>query len=69
MSEWQPIETAPDDGTEILVTVRYNIGADEYASSTWVDSIMPDGSWFIYPERIDLPFPPSHWMPLPDPPK
>jgi len=62
---WQPIETAPKDGTEIL-------GSDGVART----SIQWDGEFLdrwelawpgAYAE--DVSFYPTHWMPLPDPPK
>lgn len=65
-SQWQPIETAPKDGTRILV---YRKGAKRYPLVS-VDSF----------ESVKWPWPPcwyhspsdeqpTHWMPLPEPPK
>ena len=59
MTEWQPIETAPNDGTEILTidgkycSVRY-WGMGEDGDDAWQPRIR--GSF------------PTHWMPLPEPP-
>lgn len=75
-SEWQPIETAPRDGTAILVygqgllreldgncaVVRWD--GLEHSSIKW---------WQIHEGKhgpYDLRGPsPTHWQPLPDPPK
>ncbi len=69
---WQPIETAPMDGTEVilfyphmsgrtshgLVTAGYfHIAEDDYASHWYADLVNGGAS------------PPSHWMPLPNPPQ
>ncbi len=67
MSEWQPIETAPKDGTEILVCITYNLPDDEWETVQWVDG-WRSGKWFRYHDKIYIPFPPTHWMPLPPPP-
>ena len=69
MTEWQPIETAPRDGTCILLgcfTVEnpnYQVTAfwnpDFFLGSPW-DS--PDGTAWAADYF-------THWMPLPEPPK
>jgi hypothetical protein len=58
---WQPIETAPRDGTEILGAFQVT---GPYASGKWTMTvyIFAAGRW-----RGDA-FQPSHWMPLPEPP-
>lgn len=80
MSEWQPIETAPRDGTEFLaydpVVNKYDVC---YAS---------DNRWYGPRDDDDLPYfihqvdgdygscddyfngdRATHWMPLPEPPE
>lgn len=59
--QWQPIETAPKDGTPVLA---WDEGA--VCIVTWVsgDSIDPDG-WYDV-RRLDPA--PTHWQPLPAPP-
>lgn len=73
MSEWQPIATAPKDGTWLLLFEQHSfIGArighwaneipgDEYdpkpIPAHWED----DGEGFTIQ--------PTHWMPLPSPPE
>jgi len=62
--EWQPIETAPKDGTRIIV-------ANDVYGSVWCDV-----AWrkmIRVPDRWEsligaVPFRPTHWMPKPDAP-
>lgn len=56
--KWQPISTAPKDGTSILV-----FEADEgtVRVSRWRDDTIPTG--WAGGEHA-----PSHWLPLPQPP-
>lgn len=68
MADWQDISTAPLDGTDILVCVTHNLSADEWETIQWVDWRVPGLVWPIYADRVDIPFPPTHWMPLPSPP-
>lgn len=70
MTEWMDISTAPKDGTEILVYEKYEtrFGSNEY------DYYIQIAYWGNYGWRIDAFTPPSgsdptHWMPLPEPPK
>jgi hypothetical protein len=56
--DWQPIETAPRDGTEILVWG----GGHDVASVWWQDG--DEDVWF----NGDVIVHPTHWMPLPKPP-
>lgn len=72
---WQPIETAPRDGEEVLVYFGPSVGV---CSARWVS---PDGcdewkSWCVDDGKFD-PHPvrgyrepyPTHWMPLPAAPR
>ena len=69
MSEWQPIETAPKDGTPILVAENSRdypfiaywgyVGRFTSSEKMWIGhdfGAMPEGSV-------------NHWMPLPEPPE
>lgn len=68
MSEWQPIETAPKDGTAVRVTHEIAPGYEcdgRYSDGKWNCS-----NWFIFEfqGRPYITSIPSHWMPLPSPP-
>jgi hypothetical protein len=57
--EWQPIDTAPKDGTEVLLTDgKYK------RTGYWARRV---GVWSI--DAIVALEPPTHWMPLPEPPE
>lgn len=62
MTEWRPIETAPDGGAILLFDEEWEatlgsirIGSN-YGGGEFVVDACPD-------------FNPTHWMPLPEPPK
>lgn len=59
---WQPIETAPKDGTEILV---YCISMDGTCGCEVARFCDERNGWFIGVCRLS----PTHWMPLPAAPK
>lgn len=65
--EWQPIETAPTDGTVILVgTHDWFAASKHYSEGRWWTWHPP-----LFGERPSLNFraePPTHWMLLPNPP-
>lgn len=66
MDKWQPIETAPKDGTEILGWVygeRWAVCKYHKNSMFKVEGFATYG-WDDGYEWAD----PTHWMPLPDPP-
>jgi hypothetical protein len=65
MDDWKPIETAPKDGTRVLgfagsgskaIAIVSWWNATNFAAGVWVN------------DRDQL-FGPTHWMPLPAPPK
>lgn len=61
MTEWQPISTAPKDGTTIIIWDKdHGCMIVEWMYGEWHCS--HDGEDMYGPE-------PTHWMPLPAPPK
>ena len=69
MSEmkWQPIETAPRDGTKFLVLGGPYLG---YVIPVVVDAVFDEGAWWPnQSDWMDGPLEPTHWMPLPPPPE
>jgi hypothetical protein len=70
MSEWQPIETAPKDGTRILLGYYYfqDEGGGSQLVAFWHQTHrMWCSTYQLFVD--DSPFAPTHWMPLPPPPK
>jgi hypothetical protein len=62
--EWQPIETAPKDGSNVLVI---EAGNSVPVVAYWDNDM--DGGWWGYWQTEQLnPHKPTHWMPLPAPP-
>lgn len=64
MTIWAPISTAPEDGTGILVYDQSN----EWQCEAWFDR---SEGCFVFPDwaRVHRSIDPTHWMPLPEPPK
>jgi len=65
---WQPIETAPKDGTNVLLLNDKG----NMAAGLWLDGVLGSG-WFLRGgNKPDYFFNnhrgPTHWMPLPPPP-
>ena len=65
MMEWQPIETAPMRGTEILLWAP-KFDGPYYGRYEGKD-------WWVPDDPLNKPWtqlitPPTHWMPLPEPP-
>ena len=79
MSEWQPIETAPKDGTWVLVysaeAIRDEDGGRKIAVAQYTDDLNGrkgvwhwqfawyDGGYYGWVDNV------THWMPLPEAPK
>lgn len=65
MGQWQPIETAPRDGTPVLL---WCTGDGGYTTGPVI------GLWDAEKMHFSLclfhkPLPVSHWQPLPEPPQ
>lgn len=60
---WQPIETAPRDGTDVLF---FDPNTEEGGSVML--GRYEDGEWFDH-SRDSFNRTPTHWMPLPPPPE
>lgn len=65
--EWQPIETAPRDGSGMLFFAKVNGRAFVFTGG--YDSHWSGQCWVADNRRVPSDFHPTHWMPLPDPPK
>ncbi|HEY6020195.1 MAG TPA: DUF551 domain-containing protein [Candidatus Paceibacterota bacterium] len=69
MNSWQPIETAPKDGTHILLANKAGVSEGGWLTDIdyggeWEGQIGMAGWW-----RIDCTdYPNTHWMPLPEAP-
>ena len=74
MSEWQPIETAPKDGTKILVWTHHDVcEISEWFQATGYK--YKEVGRGLYAKSIVVANEgwssntPTHWQPLPDPPE
>ena len=70
---WQPIETAPKNGSHILAYWPDVFGvANATQSETWFGpkgSTLDDSVWQTAYEWGGHGSDPTHWMPLPEPPE
>ena len=62
MSDWQPIETAPRDGTSVLLIRAKAMDGGRLGHRIGI------GSWKQGQWKGDCTRAPTHWMPLPEPP-
>jgi hypothetical protein len=77
---WRPIESAPRDGTEVLVWCRDEAliplvmaySSREYFEKEYGDPDYMEAGWYTsysYPEGFaEVTHNPTHWQPLPTPP-
>lgn len=65
MSEWQPIETAPQDGTRILLCddrcKPFPTLLGRWCHGAWWSDATNSGASIVWSDA-------THWMPLPAPP-
>jgi Protein of unknown function (DUF551) len=73
---WQPIDTAPKDGSRVLLWVPDEAGSSyttQIGTWTFYSATSDDFLW-VYDGHSDglrrycMAHPPTHWMPLPEPP-
>lgn len=69
-AEWQPIETAPKDGTEIILCDSLSYAGywendpNYWQEIGWQEADSRQGHFISrHPQS------PTHWMPLPEPPE
>jgi len=72
-NKWQPIETAPKDGTPVLLAIPWHgegrgylrfIGRWDWNCNRWEKG---ESNRTYFTERMQAAF--THWMPLPKPPE
>lgn len=69
---WQPIDTAPKDGMQILMycipnevpSLKHHVASGYWRST---DGFLKPGTW-RFNHAVGPSFMPTHWMPLPEPP-
>lgn len=71
-SSWRSIETAPKDGTAILIGNERGAWIAKY-EPVYPSGYRPENPWFSLMLNHDhmrkgKPYAPTHWMPLPAPP-
>ncbi len=69
-SKWQPIETAPKDGTRLILWGREDgVGEPRVWLGSWSTGCWYAPSWVAYEHRSETEYlQPTHWMPVPEPP-
>jgi hypothetical protein len=65
-SEWQPIETAPKDGTYILLFIEDSVISARWRIADWDVAVLSSHGCGCCASGNSAP---THWMPLPEPPK
>ena len=68
MSDWQPIETAPKDGTRILVLIGSKVQIAQWNEDGYVKKPTPFWHWAPgLGKGFNRGQQPAHWMHLPEP--
>jgi len=69
VTKWQPIETAPKDGTAILLWCPPDDGWESFIVQGWYESGIYDRRFYNAVDENPLMPQPTHWMPLPTSPE
>lgn len=69
MNDWQPIETAPKDGSRILGAWQDVMSVYHWDTQSFHTRPNPYWARDFHPVYYDRSQQPTHWMPLPDPPR
>jgi hypothetical protein len=67
MTEWQPIETAPKDGSDVLLTVVYRGTLPVTRLGAWRQFRPGQYDWLQHHTFEKFTGDVTHWMPLPVP--
>ena len=72
MTDWQTIESAPKDGTYFLAIELFQRVDDDYSEEVYPDDYQvvrwSKKGWVSFGLILSS-FEPTHWQPLPPPPK
>ncbi|MNE61266.1 hypothetical protein D3C80_1564680 [compost metagenome] len=81
MVEWRDIETAPRDGTHILIAPHMDVALWDHGAERWITNVIPLNSdrtiaddWRARPVMMfeqyasNWGIEPTHWLPLPPAP-
>jgi hypothetical protein len=66
--QWQPIATAPKDGTTVVYVVARRVSSDAPAVMWGYWNTRLEG-WYRFAAKAPTRIYPTHWMPLPSPPE
>lgn len=71
MTDWQPIETAPRDGTPIIFGYYDGTVCEGYWMGDPTRNHWGETGWFAIDSDVltEHPWLPDEWMPFPPPPK
>lgn len=72
MADWQPIETAPKDNTDILLWNGRFVSVGRWNICEFYTRAQPYWATergYMFGVQYDRACQPTHWMPLPEPPK
>ena len=67
--KWKSIKSAPRDGTRILLYAKSKIDHAYYMAPGYYDDSPKLSNYDSGPWEWGLTIKPTHWMPLPEPPK